>query len=306
MTRILATPRGPIALPAVFPVTTCGDTFPIDRLVRPYLARLAPAILMSYHYAQDLRRDHSQRPDAPLIIDSGGFGLLAMPGATWSSGPGGARICFPDCTTLDRNQVLQFQQDYADVGCTLDIPIPPGTDLSEAQARWDATLANADWALHNCQRRDFPLLASIQAWDAASAGAAATRVAAMSCHGTRFAGIAIGGLVPRLRDRPYLESVVRSVRAAWDGPIHVFGIGEPTLVRDLLAWGADSTDTSTYIRQAIDGRSICPGVPEVPAEARTPLAMVHLALRNYLAIVDPAAAHLPLNAGLRMYRSSAA
>ena len=35
---------------------------------------------------------------------------------------------------------------------------------------------------------------------------------------------------------------------------HIFGIGSPTIMRRLFKAGADSADSSTYVRQAVSGR----------------------------------------------------
>ena len=68
----LNTPHGAIRLPAYVPVTTFGEKYPLDDLVRPYLPRLAPAVMVSFHYAQQMK----ERPSLPLLIDSGGFASL--------------------------------------------------------------------------------------------------------------------------------------------------------------------------------------------------------------------------------------
>ena len=78
----------------------------------------------------------------------------------------------------------------------------------------------------------------------------------MSHHNRAFAGIAIGGMVPRLRDPNYVRSIIEAVRAEWSGPIHLFGVGSPSMVRNCIEWGADSTDSS-LIRKICCQRSPC-------------------------------------------------
>src|SRR5262245_55225570 len=70
--RILRTRRGVIRLPAYIPVTTFGEKYPLDNLVRPYLPRLAQAVMVSFHYAKQM----TEPPPLPLLIDSGGFASL--------------------------------------------------------------------------------------------------------------------------------------------------------------------------------------------------------------------------------------
>ena len=70
--RKLVTRKGEIPLPAYLPVTTFGQKYPLDNLVRPYLPRLAPAMMVSFHYAKQIE----EPPPIPLFLDSGGFASL--------------------------------------------------------------------------------------------------------------------------------------------------------------------------------------------------------------------------------------
>jgi tRNA-guanine family transglycosylase len=294
MNQTLTTRRGPIPLPCILPVTTAGDAFPVDRLVRPYLPRLAPAALMSYHYAKPLRERPGDRPACPLFIDSGGFSLL-LPGSTWEpEADGGGRIRSADGEVTDRMSVLNLQLEHAEVAATLDLPVPPDLDHAEAQRRQEASIVNARWTLQNTQRPDLRLFAALPCWDEASAATGARRLAELSVHGRHFDGIGIGGLVPRLRDAALVERLVRAVRNVWAGPIHAFGVGSPEMVHRVVGWGATSTDSSSYIRQAVDGRCVLRG-QVLESDQRTPLAIMRLALRNLVAVQDPALVQFPLS-----------
>ena len=44
--KALETPSGTIRFPAYIPVTTFGEKYPLDRLIQPYLPRLAPAVMV--------------------------------------------------------------------------------------------------------------------------------------------------------------------------------------------------------------------------------------------------------------------
>src|SRR5947209_7996459 len=167
MTRTLTTRRGPIRLPAYFPVTTFGEKYPLDGLLQPYLPRLAPGVMVSYHYARKM----TQPPRLPLLVDSGGFASL-FEGARVRSvrGVGVLEVARDDTTeTIHPRDVLDLQEATADVAFTLDFPVPPGTGLAEARRRQELTVANAHWALANRRRRDLPLFACVQAWDVSSA-----------------------------------------------------------------------------------------------------------------------------------------
>lgn len=67
--RHLTTRSGTIPFPAYIPVTTFGDKYPLDNLIRPYLPRLAPAVMVSYYYARQMK----EKPRLPLSVDSGEF-----------------------------------------------------------------------------------------------------------------------------------------------------------------------------------------------------------------------------------------
>jgi tRNA-guanine family transglycosylase len=237
--RSLNTRAGTIPFPTYIPVTTFGETYPLDDLIRPYLPRLARAVMVSHHYAQHLTPE--KRPRMPLLIDSGGFATLFKGssikqvqglGVLHVLEPGGTRVLHP-------RDVLAFQETHADVAFTLDFPIPSGTLPREAKRRQKLTIANALWALENRRRRDLPLYAVVQAWDAVSARTCARAYANMG-----FEGIAIGGLVPRARDWESVTGIVEAVRSEIGAlPLHVLGLGHPDLVRKLFVHTCNSPPT---------------------------------------------------------------
>lgn len=294
--QVLDTRRGVLQLPSFFPVTTFGDKYPLDRLIRPYLQRLCQGVLVSHHYATHLDENPNEHPGVPLFIDSGGFALL-FNGSSVTKENGTFGITTHGGDRITPDQVLERQMRHAEIGATLDFPIPPACDSkTERTLRFEATLSNADWALRNNRRPDLQLYASLQCWDTASAKEAARAYAQMNHHNRTFAGIAIGGMVPRLRDSGYVKSVIEAVRAEWAGPIHIFGVGSPVMVRNCLMWGANSTDSSSYVKYAADGRSFNPRLPKVPDGQLTPLCRMQLALRNLAYLLDPINEHFPLSA----------
>jgi tRNA-guanine family transglycosylase len=294
--RTLTTRRGSLRFPTFFPVTTFGEKYPLDRLIRPYLPRLCQGILVSHHYAAFLDTDPTQHPGIPLFIDSGGFALL-FEGATVTKAGGLFSITTSSGERVSPEQVLDRQMRHAEIGATLDFPIPPSCECAaERGLRFEATLTNAEWALKNNRRADLRLFASLQCWDAESAREATRSYAKMRHQGHSFSGIAIGGMVPRLRDPEYVRSVIEAVRSEWPGVIHVFGVGSPVMVRNCLEWGADSTDSSSYVKYAADGRSLNSRLAKVPEEKLTPLGRMQLALRNLAHLLDPLNDQLPLSA----------
>lgn len=294
--RVLGTRRGPLQLPAFFAVTTFGNKYPLDRLIRPYLPRVCQGVLVSHHYAAHLDDHPHEHPGVPLFIDSGGFALL-FDGSRVAKHNGAFTIITQSGDLIAPEQVLERQMRHAEIGATLDFPIPPGCDSKrERNRRFKATLVNAEWALRNNRRSDLLIYASLQCWDADSAREAARTYAQMRQCDRTFAGIAIGGLVPRLRDPEYVRTVIEAVRAEWSGPIHVFGVGSPSMIRNCLDWGADSTDSSSYVKYAANGRHLNPRIPATPEAQLTPLGRMQLALRNLAHLNDPLNDQLPLSA----------
>lgn len=247
--RQLDTPSGTLHFPAYIPVTTFGNKYPLDGLIQPYLPRIAQAVMVSHHYARQM----TKRPRVPLMIDSGGFAALFE----------GSRILEEDgLGVLEINlgelperltpwDVLEFQETNADLAFTLDFPIPPGLPAKEARKRQKLTIANAHWALANRRRREMKLFACIQGWDTKSFGRCAA-----AYKGAGFDGMALGGMVPRVRDRELVLACVQAVRKEIpDLPLHVFGLGNPGFLEQLFAAGVDSVDSSAYVKAAADGKS---------------------------------------------------
>lgn len=274
--RFLKTPSGDLPFPAYVPVTTFGDKYPLDKLIQPYLPRLASAVMVSHHYAKQM----DKRPRLPVMIDSGGFAALFE----------GSRIIEQDGVgllevnlgeepeTLTPWDVLEFQEEHADIAFTLDFPIPPGLAEKEAHLRQRCSIENALWAINNRRRSDMCLYACIQGWDVQSFVDAADQLASLP-----FDGFAIGGLVPRAKDWDYISNVVTGVRDAIDDrPLHVFGLGNPQTTVSLFDLGVDSVDSSSYVRAAADGNSWVTGhkrqkhisTPERLLLARENLAVV--------------------------------
>jgi len=270
--RYLETEKGRIDFPAYIPVTTYGGKYPLDDLIRPYLPRLAPAIMVSHHYALQMKRS----PRIPLMVDSGGFAALFDNSFVKErKGLGILEIENEDeIETIDPKSVLEFQEEIADIAFTLDFPIPPGLDQEEAQLRQKLTIANALWALRNRRNKRMRLYACIQAWDETSA-----RTCTEAYRDRGFDGIGIGGLVPRLRNLKEVETIVKTVRQEIpDLPLHAFGVGKPEITQKLIRWGVDSVDSSSYVQAAADGKSWIKGATKIKNPSTTD--RLHLALTN--------------------------
>ena len=244
--RTIVTKHGTIHLPAFMPVTTFGDKYPLDKMVQPYLKRMSECLMVSHYYAKKMKR----RPNMPVFIDSGGFAGL-FEGAEIVEYEEYAAIKTREGDELNPLDVLHFQIKNADIGATLDFIIPPGLAEKECVKRQNLTIKNALYAQKHNNVGHFVLYASLQCWDEASACRCA-RIYADAA----FEGIAIGGMVPRAKDLDYMKTIVRAVRKeAPDCAIHVFGIGNPSVLPELIAAGADSFDSSSYVRNAVASKN---------------------------------------------------
>lgn len=241
--REIRTKHGTISFPTFMPVTTFGDKYPLDKMVQPYLKRTSQCLMVSHYYAQEMKK----RPNMPIFIDSGGFAGL-FEGAEIVEYDDYACIKTKDGEELNPMDVLHFQIKNADIGATLDFIIPPGLDETECIRRQNLTIKNALYAQKHNIIGDMILFASLQCWDEKSA-----RHCARVYAEAGFAGIAIGGMVPRSKDKEYIKNTVRVVREeAPDCVIHVFGCGNPELIPDLIEVGANSFDSSSYIRNSVN------------------------------------------------------
>ncbi len=242
MVKKLKTKHGTISFPTFMPVTTFGDKYPLDKMVQPYLKRTSQCLMVSHYYAQEMKK----RPNMPIFIDSGGFAGL-FEGSEIVEYDDYACIKTKDGKELNPLDVLRFQIENADIGSTLDFIIPPGLDEKECIRRQKLTIKNALYSQKYNTDSNLVLFASLQCWDEKSA-----RLAARVYADAGFTGIAIGGMVPHAKDKDYIKNIVRVVRAEVPNiVIHVFGIGNVDIIPELLEVGADSFDSSSYVRNVI-------------------------------------------------------
>ncbi len=288
----LNTAHGSIRLPAYVPVTTFGDKYPLDDLVRPYLPRLAQAAMVSFHYAKQMK----ERPALPLFLDSGGFASLFQNVTVRKVGGLGMLETKTDDSTetLHPRDVLEFQERHADVAFTLDFPVPPAMSVREGRRRLNLTVANARWAIENRRRKDLLLFACVQGWDVDSYVGCAEAYAELP-----FDGIAIGGLVPRVHDLAEVLRIIKAIRAVIRyKPLHVFGLGKPGIVEALFKHGVQSVDSSSYVKLAADGRLW--GHSRLHLSDASPAERLHLALCNLAMAAQRA---LPLSTSHILYTS---
>jgi tRNA-guanine family transglycosylase len=252
-TGVLETRKGAILWPSYIPVTTGDSAHATDAIVRPFLRRFADAAMQSYVFA---RHSRAKALGLPLFVDSGGFRLLE-PGA-WieEQEDGTGAIAFEASTAVGAveritpPELLAFQEENAELGSTLDFPIPLAlTDPWEREKRLRLTVSNAQWALSKASDH-LTLFGSVQGWDSESYARCASLL-----REAGFRHLAIGGLVPRLPVVAQVLAIVRAVVAVAPpgGLVHAFGIGNPQVARLLFDEGVTSVDSSSYVRQAVSG-----------------------------------------------------
>ena len=245
--RSINTPKGEISFPTYIPVTTFGSKYPLDALIQPYFPRIASAVMVSYHYARQMETP----PRLPLMVDSGGFACL-FDGSQVEADQGLGCLLIQQAEGFEQLtpwEVLDFQEKHADIAFTLDFPIPPKTEAQEGQKRHSLTIANALWALRNRRRKEMRLYAVIQGWDLESIAECATHYKDQG-----FDGVALGGMVPRVKNRKLVLKCIQTVREILpDLPLHVLGLGHPEFLKELFKAGVDSVDSSSYVKAAADG-----------------------------------------------------
>ena len=189
--------------------------------------------------------------NAPLLLDSGGFKLLYKAGLDLSE--------FGINEETEADNILALQEDMGgDMIASLDYPLPPGLDRSEAEKRMNRSLQNAFRVAERIADRENPPYLYI------------------CCHGQSQAdikeyvckifdrllgvlpsfGLAVGSLVPLRgkRDAEVLERIMGVIQGIPESergrtPIHAFGVsGDLTPI--LAYMGIDTFDSSSYIQAA--------------------------------------------------------
>ena len=265
----------------------------IDRMLLPFLTRLGVAgVMMSMHYASLM--DRRALPNLPVFVDSGGFALLARQGRiernaeTWDLVLPATQAGGED--RLNAAAVLDFQSAF-DRGATLDAPIPPGLDRAQVRQRLEATITNAAWASAQPRPASFALYASVQGDTVEDYRQCAREMDRMAVD-----GMAVGGLVPRVKRDPQLViDILDGIRAVTEKPLHLFGMGQPRLIQTLREHGANSFDSSSPMRAAASG--ITWGGATLPDAA--PLERLRATLSNIASITGATVPAAPMASSAR-------
>lgn len=245
--KTLETRKGKIPFPAFVPVSRLGTRGGLDARLQSALDSVAPAVIVS-HAA--FEHPKAVMPQVPCMVTSGSSVLLSY-GAMASRRGEIGEIHFPSRKeSLTPEKVIALQEEYADVAFSFDFPIPFGLDPIEAFRRQDLTISCALWASKAKRRADLPLYACVQGWDRQS-----YRQCANAYRGRDFTGIAIGGLSTRADSLSNVLSIVGAVLEEAEGrPVHVFNLGDPSIVQALFHEGVDSISSNSWMALANEGR----------------------------------------------------
>jgi tRNA-guanine family transglycosylase len=144
-------------------------------------------------------------------------------------------------------EILRIQEDIgADIAATLDLPVLADDNISERihAESIQQTVRNAILASENKEREDMLLYAVIHGNDIR----VMTNMIDYLKRKGNFDGFAIGGLIfKRSSYRNLIDLVVALRKKAGEKPLHVFGLGGPSMIPLLTYLGVDSFDSSSFL-----------------------------------------------------------
>ncbi len=189
--------------------------------------------------------------NAPLFLDSGGFKLLYSTGLDLTE--------FGIEKETEADDILALQEDVGgEIFASLDYPLPPGLERSEAEKRMSLSLENACRVATLLSTKAQPpfLYVCCHGQSQSDIEDYVKRVFDRLMGVLPAFGLAIGSLVPLRgkQDSEVLERICGVQRAIPDSarqhtPIHAFGVsGE--LAPILAYMGIDSFDSTSYIQAA--------------------------------------------------------
>lgn len=148
---------------------------------------------------------------------------------------------------IDPLEILRIQEKIgADIASTLDIPVFP-EDSILFQTHSDHIRKSVKYALKSIQYRqneDMNLFAAIHGNEPAMM----TNMINYLEKKAHFDGYAIGGLVPKRSNFYQIINLIHAVRKRVDDrPLHVFGLGGPSMIPLMVYLGVDSFDSSSFI-----------------------------------------------------------
>ena len=189
--------------------------------------------------------------NAPLFLDSGGFKLLYKTGLDLKK--------FGIEKETEADDIFALQEDFGgEMIASLDYPLPPGLERSEAEKRMNLSLDNAYRAATLLTSKAQPpfLYVCCHGQSQSDIESYVRQVFDRLSGVLPAFGLAVGSLVPLRgkRDAAVLERIHGVQKAIPESerdhtPIHAFGVsGELTPI--LAYMGVDSFDSTSYIQAA--------------------------------------------------------
>jgi tRNA-guanine family transglycosylase len=244
----------------------------VDIAKRPYLQRSIRQLGLKAHLGVR----------GPVLVDSGGFSLMASPDSR-----------------INVNGVIALYRDLdADVLAALDVPPAPGDGPAARASKWRTTLGYLDKMLEALS--DGRLMPVIHGRNLVEISKACREVR----RRTDAHVVALGGMVPFLRGlmsrerfsyrrrngslgsgADFVADALAICRSEFPhSQLHIFGVGSPTTAIALLALGADSVDSLAWRRAAGYGTIFLPGCAEriVSLRKRQHLSRPVLSTRDLL------------------------
>ncbi len=188
-----------------------------------------------------------------IFIDSGGFKFLKKGGLDGSDFE----------IEIDQKEAFRIQKQLGgDIIVNLDHPISPDDSYEERQEKTKKTATNAVEFARLSQRYKGAKYLTIHGYNYSMLERFLDEVQEQFGNidlSNVFDGVAMGSLVPKKDDRETLVTAVSDAvtlldeRGLGNLPIHVFGIGSYSMPL-LIAVGADTFDSTTYLQNAINGQ----------------------------------------------------
>ena len=189
--------------------------------------------------------------NAPLFLDSGGFKLLYSMGLDLTK--------FGIEKETESDDIFALQEDLGgEIIASLDYPLPPGLERSEAKKRMNLSLENAYRiaTLLTCKAQPPFLYVCCHGQSQSDIESYVKRVFDRLLGVLPSFGLAVGSLVPLRgkQDSAVLERICGVQKAIPESerhhtPVHAFGVsGELTPI--LAYMGVDSFDSTSYIQAA--------------------------------------------------------
>ena len=189
--------------------------------------------------------------NAPLFLDSGGFKLLYNTGLDLEK--------FGIEKETEADDIFALQEDFGgEIIASLDYPLPPGLERSEAEKRMNQSLENAYRAATLLTSKTQPpfLYVCCHGQSQSDIESYVRKVFDRLLGVLPSFGLAVGSLVPLRgkQDAAILERICGVQKAIPESerhhtPIHAFGVsGELTPI--LAYMGVDSFDSTSYIQAA--------------------------------------------------------